>query len=110
MNQLLGASQVDQRARDAKKRSVLGKFDDEQRALFDLLAADGFRDRNPRMCSEAQRFFEDKDITHLQGVVNGWQRKWGGTVRTNALIQFTSVGYMSPESPGGFTVFMMSPI
>lgn len=109
INQLLGASQVEQRAREAKKRSVLGKFDDEQRALFDLLAAESFDDKNPRMCSEARRFFEDKDLAHLQGVVNGWQRRWGGTVRTNALVQFTSAGYLAPDSPGGFTVFMMSP-
>lgn len=109
INQLLGASQVEQRAREAKKRSVLGKFDDEQRALFDLLAAEDFNDLRPKMCSEARRFFEDKDLAHLQGVVNGWQRRWGGTVRTNALIQFTASGYLAPDSPGGFTVFMMSP-
>lgn len=109
INQLLGASQVEQRAREAKKRSVLGKFDDEQRDLFDLLAAEDFDDRRPRMCSEARHFFEDKDLAHLQGVVNGWQRRWGGTVRTNALIQFTASGYLAPDSPGGFTVFMMSP-
>lgn len=109
LNERLSQSQIQQREREEKKRSVLGKFDWETKELFSLLSAEDFDDREPRMGREARMFFSDKDVSSLLGTVRGWQRGWPGSVRENALIGFTSSGYLAPDHPGGFTVFMMSP-
>jgi hypothetical protein len=43
-------------------------------------------------------------------LIEDWSRRWPGLVSKQGVIQFLSSGYASKTLPGGFTVFMFSPL
>jgi hypothetical protein len=96
--------------KDRVKKSVLGKLSERQKDLFILLAADGWRDYSPKLNKSTQRLLSSQSPEKQWNLVQDWSRRWPGLVSKQGVIQFLATGYASQYLPGGFTVFMFSPL
>jgi hypothetical protein len=97
-----------QRARADK--SVLGKLSQRQRDLFTLLAAKDWNNTSPMLNEETENLLSYRAPEKQWNLIDDWSRSWPGLVSKQGVVQFLSSGYASRTLPGGFTVFMFSPL
>jgi len=91
-------------------KSVLGKLSERQKDLFTLLAAKDWYDTHPRLNRATERLLSCRAPEKQWNLIEDWSRKWPGLVSKQGVVQFLSSGYASKTLPGGFTIFMFSPL
>jgi hypothetical protein len=99
--------------RDAKKKSMLSRLSKQQAQLFTLLSARDWHDHRPKINPSTEGLLEDRDPEKAWNLVQDWTRHWSGQVSKGGLINFLSSGFEAhdvDEQPGGFTLFMFSPL
>jgi hypothetical protein len=96
--------------KDRVERSALGKLSERQKDLFTLLAARDWRDTDPMLNTQTTRLLGSRNPERQWNLLEDWSRRWPGNISKQGVIQFLSSGYASRTLPGGFTVFMFSPI
>lgn len=98
---------------DAKKKSILSRLSKQQAQLFTLISARDWHDYRPRINSSTEGLLEDRDPEKAWNLVQDWTKHWSGQVSKGGLINFLSSGFEAhdvDEQPGGFTLFMFSPL
>jgi hypothetical protein len=106
----LAQAQNDSLRKDRVERSVLGKLSERQKDLFTLLAAKDWYDTRPALNRATERLLSSRVPEKQWNLIEDWSRKWPGLVSKQGVVQFLSSGYASKTLPGGFTVFMFSPL
>jgi hypothetical protein len=99
--------------RDNKKKSMLSRLSKQQAQLFTLLSARDWHDYRPKINQATEGLLEDRDPEKAWNLVQDWTRHWSGQVSKGGLISFLSQGFEAhdvDEQPGGFTLFMFSPL
>jgi hypothetical protein len=99
--------------RDAKKKSMLSRLSKQQAQLFTLISARDWHDYRPKINSSTEGLLEDRDPEKAWNLVQDWTKHWSGQVSKGGLINFLSSGFEAhdvDEQPGGFTLFMFSPL
>jgi hypothetical protein len=96
--------------KDQVERSAIGKLSERQKDLFTLLAARDWRDSDPALNTQTTRLLGSRNPERQWNLLEDWSRRWPGNISKQGVIQFLSSGYASRTLPGGFTVFMFSPI
>jgi hypothetical protein len=107
------ASQLKRDVRDEQKKSMLSRLSPEACKLFDLLAAQDWRDENPKMSKSMKDLVSDRDSQRALAVIKTQTKRWSGLVSEKGLLGFFANGFAAheiQESPGGFTIFMFKPI
>ena len=106
----LAQAQNENLQKDRAERSVLGKLSERQQDLFTLLAAKDWYDTHPKLNRATERLLSCRAPEKQWNLIEDWSRKWPGLVSKQGVVQFLSSGYASKTLPGGFTVFMFSPL
>jgi hypothetical protein len=106
----LAYAQNERLKKESAEKSALGKLSERQKDLFLLLSARDWHDRNPRLNRSVEALLQSRQPEKQWNLVLDWSRRWPGMVSKQGMIQFLSSGYSSRTLPGGFTVFMFSPI
>jgi hypothetical protein len=106
----LAQAQNDNLQKDRAERSALGKLSERQKDLFTLLAAKDWYDTRPKLNRATERLLSSRVPEKQWNLIEDWSRKWPGLVSKQGVVQFLSTGYASKNLPGGFTVFMFSPL
>jgi hypothetical protein len=83
---------------------------ERQKDLFTLLAAKDWYDTRPQLNRATERLLASRAPEKQWNLIEDWSRKWPGLVSKQGVVQFLSSGYASRTLPGGFTVFMFSPL
>jgi hypothetical protein len=96
--------------KDRVERSALGKLSERQKDLFTLLAARNWSDTDLGLNTQTTRLLGSRNPERQWNLLEDWSRRWPGNISKQGAIQFLSSGYASRVLPGGFTVFMFSPI
>jgi hypothetical protein len=99
--------------REASKKSMLSRLSKQQAQLFTLISARNWRDYRPKINSSTEGLLEDRDPEKAWNLVQDWTKHWSGQVSKGGLINFLSSGFEAhdvDEQPGGFTLFMFSPL
>jgi hypothetical protein len=106
----LAHTQNENLQKDLAEKSVLGKLSERQKDLFTLLAARDWYDTHPKLNRATERLLSCRAPEKQWNLIEDWSRKWPGLVSKQGVVQFLSSGYASKTLPGGFTVFMFSPL
>jgi hypothetical protein len=106
----LAQAQNDNLQKDRAELSALGKLSERQKDLFTLLAAKDWYDTRPKLNRATERLLSSRVPEKQWNLIEDWSRKWPGLVSKQGVVQFLSSGYASKNLPGGFTVFMFSPL
>jgi hypothetical protein len=106
----LAQAQNENLQKDRAEKSVLGKLSERQKDLFTLLAAKDWYDTHPKLNRATERLLSCRAPEKQWNLIEDWSRKWPGLVSKQGVVQFLSSGYASKTLPGGFTVFMFSPL
>lgn len=106
----MAQTQNDNLQKDRVEKSVLGKLSERQKDLFLLLAARDWYDTRPQLNRSTERLLASRAPEKQWNLIEDWSRKWPGLVSKQGVVQFLSSGYASKTLPGGFTVFMFSPL
>jgi hypothetical protein len=106
----LAQAQNDNLQKDRVEKSVLGKLSERQKDLFTLLAAKDWYDTRPTLNRGTEQLLSSRVLEKQWNLIEDWSRKWPGLVSKQGVVQFLSSGYASKNLPGGFTVFMFSPL
>jgi hypothetical protein len=96
--------------KDKVEQSVLGKLSERQKDLFTLLAAGSWHDTPPKLNNATQRLLSSQSPEKQWNLIQDWSWRWPGVASKQGVIQFLATGYASQHLPGGFTVFMFSPL
>jgi hypothetical protein len=107
------ASQLKKETRDEKKKSMLLRLLPEAGKLFDLLAAQDWGDKNPKMSRSMKDLVSDRDSQRALAIIKTQTKRWSGLVSEKGLLGFFANGFAAheiQESPGGFTIFMFKPV
>ncbi len=99
--------------RNAKKKSMLSRLSKQQAQLFTLLSARDWHDYRPKINPSTEGLLEDRDPEKAWNLVQDWTKHWSGQVSKGGLINFLSSGFEAhdvDEQPGGYTLFMFSPL
>jgi hypothetical protein len=99
--------------REATKKSMLSRLSKQQAQLFTLLSARDWHDYRPKINPSTEGLLEDRDPEKAWNLVQDWTKHWSGQVSKGGLINFLSSGFEAhdvDEQPGGYTLFMFSPL
>jgi hypothetical protein len=105
-------TQMENREREERKKSMLYRMSPEQASLFKLVSARNWSDRSPKLNKFTTKLIEDKDSSKAIATIASETRGWAGQVSPSQLIAFLSGGYAARDitkQPGGFTAFMCHP-
>jgi hypothetical protein len=85
----------------------------EAAGLFDLMSAQDWKDSSPKMPTFTKKVMEDRDSNRALGEMKTLSKRWPGRISKKGFLSFLSNGYAADnisDSPGGFRIFMFSPL
>ena len=111
--QAMTSSQLKRDQKEDKKKSMLSRLSPEGGSLFKLLSAKDWKDGNPRLPDFTKKILEDRDSNRALGEMKTISKRWSGKISEKGILAFLASGYAADditEAPGGFSIFMFSPI
>ena len=75
-----------------------------------MLAAKDWNNTSPMLNEETENLLSYRAPEKQWNLIDDWSRSWPGLVSKQGVVQFLSPLYASRTLPGGFTVFMFSPL
>jgi hypothetical protein len=96
--------------KDRVEKLVLGILSERQKDLFTLLAAKDWYTTDPTLNRVTEHLLASRAPEKQWNLIEDWSRKWPGLVSKQGVVQFLSSWYASKHLPGGFTVFMFTPL
>jgi hypothetical protein len=111
--QAMTESQLKRDEKKDKKMSMLARLPPEAAGLFKLAAAKSWRDKSPKMPAFTKKVMEDRDSNRALGEMKTLSKRWPGRISEKGFLSFLSNGYAADdisEAPGGFSIFMFSPL
>ena len=107
------SSQLKRDEKEDKKKSMLSRLSPEGGSLFRLLSARDWNDRDPTLPALTQKILADRDSNRALGEMKSLAKRWSGRISEKGLLSFLANGYAADdigEAPGGFSIFMFSPL
>jgi hypothetical protein len=111
--QAMTSSQLKRDQKEDKKKSMLSRLSPEGGSLFKLLSAKNWKDGNPKLPAFTKKILEDRDSNRAIGEMKKISKSWSGKISEKGMFSFLANGHAADgisDAPGGFSVFMFSPL
>jgi hypothetical protein len=99
--------------KEDKKKSMLSRLSPTGGSLFKLRSAKNWKDGNPKLPAFTKKILEDRDSNRTIGEMKTISKRWSGKISEKGTLSFLANGCVADDirdAPGGFSIFMFSPL